>query len=54
MHSAEFLGVPPTGRRIETDVIEIWRVEDDKIVEHWGGMTEVSERLYRDLTEERP
>jgi len=27
---------PPTGKKISIDVIDIVRVEDGKIVEHWG------------------
>ena len=43
--SGTFLGVPATGRRVTFDEIEIWRIENDKIVEHWGGLAE-TERLY--------
>ncbi len=35
-HSADFLGVPPTGRIIEFAGIEIIRVREGKIVERWG------------------
>jgi predicted ester cyclase len=31
-----FAGHPPTGRKAFTDVIDICRIEDGKIVEHWG------------------
>jgi predicted ester cyclase len=31
-----FAGHPPTGRIAFTDVIDICRIEDGKIVEHWG------------------
>jgi predicted ester cyclase len=48
-HSGTFLGVPASDRRVTFDQIEIWRIENDKIVEHWGGLAEV-ERLYDDLT----
>jgi steroid delta-isomerase-like uncharacterized protein len=34
----EFLGIPPTGKRISINVIDIIRVADGKIVEHWGVM----------------
>ena len=47
-HTGTFLGVPPTGRRVTLDQVEIWRIENDKIVEHWGGLAE-TERLYNDL-----
>ena len=35
-HGGEFLGVPPTGRRVTIGVIDIVRVDDGKIVEHWN------------------
>ena len=47
-HSGTFLGVPATGRRVTFDQIEVWRIENDKIVEHWGGLAE-TERLYNEL-----
>ena len=31
-----FMGNPPTGRRMRTDVFDVIRVRDGKIVEHWG------------------
>ena len=31
-----FMGHPPTGRRMRTDVFDALRVEGDRIVEHWG------------------
>jgi steroid delta-isomerase-like uncharacterized protein len=30
-----FLGVPPTGRRIEFDGIDIWTIKDGQLHEHW-------------------
>jgi steroid delta-isomerase-like uncharacterized protein len=35
-HDGEFLGVPPTGRRVTINVIDIVRVQDGMIVEHWN------------------
>ncbi len=35
-HDGEFLGVPPTGRRVTIEVIDIVRVQDGRIVEHWN------------------
>ena len=34
----EFMGVAPTGRRIEVNAIDILRVRDGQFVEHWGVM----------------
>jgi predicted ester cyclase len=30
------MGIPPTGRRMSINVIDILRVADGKFVEHWG------------------
>lgn len=35
-HLAYFQGLPPTGRQISLAVMHIDRVENGKIVEHWG------------------
>jgi steroid delta-isomerase-like uncharacterized protein len=35
-HEGEFMGVPATGRRVEAMGMDILRVADGKIVEHWG------------------
>lgn len=40
-HAGEFMGVAPTGERIEMRSIDVWRVEGGKFVEHWdelGGL----------------
>jgi len=37
-HQGEFMGIPPTGNRIEVPLIDIMRVRDGKIAEHWGVM----------------
>ena len=47
-HTGEFLGVAPTGKRISVDHVEIWHIEDDKIVEQWGGTWEFA-RIVREL-----
>jgi predicted ester cyclase len=31
-----FMGHPPTGRAMRTDVFDALRVENERIVEHWG------------------
>lgn len=34
----EFMGIPPTGKRISISVLDIIRIADGKYVEHWGVM----------------
>ena len=35
-HLGELMGIPPTGKQVTFSVIHIDRVENGKIVEHWG------------------
>ena len=34
-HDHEWLGNPPTGNKLSFDVVDIFRIEDGKIAEHW-------------------
>ena len=34
----EFMGMPPSGRAVEVQLIDIMRFEDGLVVEHWGVM----------------
>jgi predicted ester cyclase len=34
-HSGEFFGMPPTGRKVSAGGIIIYRVENEKVVDHW-------------------
>jgi steroid delta-isomerase-like uncharacterized protein len=34
-HTGSFAGVPPTGNKVEFETVEIFRVESDKLAEHW-------------------
>jgi predicted ester cyclase len=36
LNTGSVMGHPPTGKRFEIDVIDIARMKDGKIVEHWG------------------
>lgn len=36
-HTGTFFGTPPTGKHIEMTGIDIERIQDGKIAEHWGG-----------------
>ena len=40
-HLGEFMGIAPTGKRIESDVIDIMRVAGGKCVEHWHVMDDL-------------
>ena len=35
-HTGDFLGLPPTGRAVRFEVMDIVRIADGQIVEHWG------------------
>jgi steroid delta-isomerase-like uncharacterized protein len=35
-HNGELMGIPPTGREVQIEVIDIVRIEDGWIVEHWN------------------
>lgn len=37
-HEGEFMGIPPTGKRISINVIDILGIAEGKFVEHWGVM----------------
>jgi predicted ester cyclase len=37
-HRGEAWGLPPTGNRVEWEFIDIFRVRDGKLVEHWTHM----------------
>jgi predicted ester cyclase len=37
-HAGEFMGIAPTGRRVEMRSIDIWRVAGDMFVEHWDEL----------------
>jgi predicted ester cyclase len=36
VHLGEFQGIPPTGKVIQLSIMHIDRIENGKIVEHWG------------------
>ena len=35
VHSGEFMGVPPTGKRVQIRYMDFWKVVDGKIVDNW-------------------
>ena len=36
-HRGEFLGIAATGREVVVTIVDIARIEDGRIIEHWGG-----------------
>ena len=49
-HVGEVFGIPPSGRVVTAEHVEMWRVTDAKIVEHWGGLG-AGAQLHRALTQ---
>ncbi len=41
-HTGEFMGVPATGKRVEIRHLHFFRVEDNKVIEHWGARDELT------------
>jgi steroid delta-isomerase-like uncharacterized protein len=35
-HQGEFMGLPPTGKQIALEIIDILRLANGKVVEHWA------------------
>ncbi len=35
-HTGELMGIPPTGKQISIEVIDIIRLQDGRYAEHWG------------------
>ena len=40
-HRGEFMGIPPTGKPIRVNYIDLWRVQDGKLVENWVQMDQL-------------
>ena len=40
-HRGEFMGVPPSGKRVAVSGMHIMRLADGKIVEHWSFSDQV-------------
>ena len=48
-HVGEALGLAPTNRIVQLHSVEMWRLDEGKIIEHWGGDGEMRS-LYEQLT----
>ena len=43
-HRGPHLGIPPTGKHVQYQIISIYRIKDGKISDYWGLMDELSLR----------
>jgi predicted ester cyclase len=41
-HYGMFLGIPPTGKHIKWFSIDIWRIADSRLTEHWAEADRLS------------
>jgi steroid delta-isomerase-like uncharacterized protein len=41
-HTAELNGIPPTGNRVKLQYVDIMRIQNGQIVEHWLAMDQLS------------
>ncbi len=41
-HTAELNGIPPTGKQVSITYVDILRLRDGKIIEHWLSMDQMS------------
>lgn len=41
-HLGDMMGIPPTGKELALEAIDIVRVQDGKVVEHWGVFDEMA------------
>jgi predicted ester cyclase len=41
-HEGDFAGISPTGKRVTLQFVDIMRVRDGRIVEHWLSMDQLS------------
>ena len=44
-HRGEFQGIAPTGKRVQVRAMDMFRIADGKIVEHWGHGDDPSDIL---------
>lgn len=41
-NEGDFMGVPATGRRVSLQYVDIMRVRDDRIIDHWNVLDQLS------------
>ena len=35
-HKGDLMGMPPTGRKIDIAVLDLFQIRDGKLIEHWA------------------
>jgi predicted ester cyclase len=53
VNTGSVMGFPPTGKPFEIDVIDIARMEDGRVVEHWGVPDQLGLLIQLDLLPRR-
>ena len=51
-HQGEFMGIAPTGNRVEFSAIDIARIAEGKIVEHWSNSDQLGLMQQLGVTEQ--
>jgi predicted ester cyclase len=41
-HRGAFMGLPPTGNAVSFDVIDIVRIRDGQLIEHWNVVDQLT------------
>jgi predicted ester cyclase len=54
VNTGPVMGHPATGRRVEVDVFDVVRLEDGKVVEHWGVADQLGMLLQLGVIGSRP
>lgn len=42
VHTGDFLGIPPTGKNVHIRHLHFFRMQDRKVIEHWGARDELT------------
>lgn len=48
-HTGYLFGMPPTGKSIEVSGMDVMRVKEGRLIEHWGGIGDQFPKIYTQL-----
>jgi steroid delta-isomerase-like uncharacterized protein len=51
-HTGEFMGIPPTNKSVEVQLVDIFEIHDGKATQHWGVMDQAGMMQQLGLTPE--